>query len=212
MIPLWNIFAGAFLLGFTGAMMPGPLLAYVLDESTQRGVRTGPLTILGHALLEAVIVALLALGVAQFLKLPWLLAAIAFLGAGVLLWMGIGMLRQAPHMTLAAAASRTGRLHPVVAGIVISLANPYWTFWWLSVGAGYVVLAAKYGWPGVATFFTGHILSDLAWYTAVSAAVAGGRRLLTDRLYRGVVFACGLLLLGFALFFVWGGIGFLQPR
>lgn len=207
---LWNIWIGAFLLGFTGAMMPGPLMTYVLDESTHRGVRTGPLTILGHAVLEAVMVALLALGVAQFLKIPWVLAGIAFLGGAVLLWMGAGMLWQAPRMTLATAAARSGRLHPVVAGVVISLANPYWTFWWVSVGAGYVVLAARYGFAGVLTFFAGHILADLTWYTAVSGAVAGGRRLMTDRIYRGIVGICALVLLGFGIFFLWSGFGFLQ--
>ncbi len=211
MLPLWNIFAGAFLLGFTGAMMPGPLLAYVLDESTHRGVRTGPLTILGHAILEAVLVALLALGVAQLLGRPWLLACIAFFGGVVLLWMGAGMVRQAPRMTLATAANRAGRIHPVAAGVVISLANPYWIFWWVSVGAGYVVLAATRGIIGVATFFAGHILADLVWYTAVSGAVAGGRSLMNDRVYRIIVFVCGFLLLCFGIFFLWSGFGFLHP-
>ncbi len=207
---MWHIFLGAFLLGFTGAMMPGPLLAYVLDESTHRGVRTGPLTILGHAVLEASMVALLALGVTRLLHQPGLLAGIAFFGGAVLLWMGAGMLRRAPQMTLAAAAAGARRIHPVVAGFVISLANPYWTFWWISVGAGYVVLAAAAGFAGVATFFAGHILADLTWYTAVSSAVAGGRRLLTDRTYQSVAVVCAILLAGFGCFFLWSGFGFLH--
>ena len=210
MPPFLDIFLGAFVIGFSGAMMPGPLLAYVVDESTHRGAGTGPLTILGHAMLEAVLVALLALGVGELLDRGWILATIAFFGGAVLLWMGAGMLRQAPRMTLAAAANRAGRMHPVVAGIVVSLSNPYWTFWWVSIGAGYVVLAAKYGMPGVATFFAGHILADLVWYTLVSGALAGGRRVMSDRVYRAIIFSCGLMLLGFGLWFLWNGFGFLH--
>jgi threonine/homoserine/homoserine lactone efflux protein len=210
MLALWNIFAGSFVLGLSGAMMPGPLLTYVLDESAHRGPRAGPLTVLGHALLEALMVALLALGVARLLNQPWVLATIAFAGGVVLLWMAVGMLRQAPRLTLATAAARPGRLHPVVAGVVISLANPYWTFWWVSIGVGYVVVAAQHGWKGVATFFAGHILADLAWYSAASAAMAGGRRLMSDRIYRGIVGVCGVLLLGFGAFFLWSGFRFLS--
>ena len=209
MTPFIDIFIGAFAIGFSGALMPGPLLAYVVDESSRRGAAAGPLAVLGHALLEAGLVALLALGVGRLLGQGWVLAAIAGFGGAVLLWMGAGMLRRAPRMTMSAAAARGGRLHPVAAGIVISLANPYWTLWWVSIGAGYVVLAARYGAAGVATFFAGHILSDFAWYTLVSSAMAGGRRVMTDRAYRAIVAVCGLMLLGFGLWFLWSGAGFL---
>lgn len=57
------------------------------------------MTILGHALLEAILVALLALGVDELLDRGWILATIAFFGDTVLLQMGAGMLRQAPRMT-----------------------------------------------------------------------------------------------------------------
>jgi threonine/homoserine/homoserine lactone efflux protein len=72
----------------------------------------------------------------------------------------------------------------VWSGIFLSLANPYWLIWWLTIGLGYVIFAAKFGLVGVFLFFAGHILADLAWYTLVSAAVAYGRNFFTDGLYR----------------------------
>ena len=44
----------------------------------------------------------------------------------------------------------------------------------------------------------------------VSGAMAGGRRVMTDRVYRGIIFVCGLMLLGFGLWFLWNGLGFLH--
>jgi len=58
---------------------------------------------------------------------------------------------------------------------------------------------------GIAFFFTGHILADLSWYSLVSAAVAGGRNFLTDRLYRGLIAVCAVFLVVFAGYFVYAG-------
>jgi threonine/homoserine/homoserine lactone efflux protein len=201
-----DIFLTAFAIGFSGAMMPGPLLAYVVDAAARRGARAGPLTMLGHALLEAVLVAALALGAARVLNVPWLLAPVALFGGTMLLWMGAGMVRQAPKLSLSAETANR-RLHPVAAGVLISLANPYWTLWWVSVGAAYVLVAAQRGGAGVAIFFGGHILSDLVWYSAVSGAVAAGRRVMSDRVYRALVLACGGLLLLFGARFIGRGLG-----
>ncbi|MCX5849133.1 MAG: LysE family transporter, partial [Deltaproteobacteria bacterium] len=51
----------------------------------------------------------------------------------------------------------------------------------------------------------GHILADLAWYSLVSAAVAGGRHFLTDRLYRALIEFCAVFLIVFAGYFAYAG-------
>ena len=60
---------------------------------------------------------------------------------------------------------------------------------------------ASGAWP----FFAGHILADLAWYSLVAVAVAGGRRFLTDRLYRGLIAVCAAFLVVFAGYFAYAG-------
>ena len=94
-------------------------------------------------------------------------------------------------------------MHPVAAGIVVSLSNPYWTFWWVTIGINYVLMSLKFGWVGVVTFFAGHIMADLAWYGLVSTGVARGRSFLSDRVYRRIIFACGVVLVGFSVWFFW---------
>ena len=49
---LLAIFTTAFVVGFSGAMMPGPLLTVTIGESARRGFSAGPLLVLGHAVLE----------------------------------------------------------------------------------------------------------------------------------------------------------------
>jgi arginine exporter protein ArgO len=59
---------------------------------------------------------------------------------------------------------------------------------------------------GIAFFFAGHILADLAWYSVVSAAVGKGRHLFTDRLYRWIIGTCAAVLILFSFYFFYAGV------
>jgi threonine/homoserine/homoserine lactone efflux protein len=206
MASLGAVFVTSFGLALSGAMMPGPLLTTAISESVRRGAATGPLLILGHALLELALVAALLVGLAPFLTRDGVFAAIALVGAAVLVWMAAGMFRALPTLRIdwSAHRERSGPLVPT--GILVSVSNPYWAIWWATIGLGYLVSCEALGLPGVAAFFLGHISGDLAWYTLISVLVAKGRRLLTDRIYRGLIGVCASFLAGFALFFAWAGI------
>ncbi|MEA2063559.1 MAG: LysE family transporter [Gemmatimonadota bacterium] len=206
-----GIFIGSFVIGLSGAMMPGPLFVVVLSQSPRRGPWTGPVAILGHGVLEAALVGAVILGLAGFLSSPAVTQAVALAGGLVLLYMGVDMLRSAPGLSLeekprGAGDSKTAGMHPFQAGIFCSLANPFWTIWWATIGLGYLLIARQAGPAGLAAFLTGHILSDLAWYTVVSVMASSGRHWLTDPVYRGVIRACAVALLGFAVYFGYYGI------
>ena len=57
------LFSNSFLVGFSGAMMPGPLLTVGIAETPRSGWRTGPIISIGHAIAEVVVVVLLSAGV-----------------------------------------------------------------------------------------------------------------------------------------------------
>jgi threonine/homoserine/homoserine lactone efflux protein len=209
----WWLLAGvpvsSFIVALSGALMPGPLLTITVGEATRRGFWAGPLIILGHGILELALVVLLLAGLGSILNRPLVLGTVGLVGGGVLLWMGLGLLRASRTSRLHFEAGTVGGLHPVWSGIVMSLANPYWLIWWLTIGLGYVIFAATYGVFGVFLFFAGHILADLAWYTLVSAAVAYGRNFFTDGLYRGFLAGCGCFLFVFSAYFGIQGVKFL---
>lgn len=203
---LLTIFVSSFVIAFSGALMPGPLLTAAISESSQRGFIVGPLMIAGHAILELVLVVTLLLGLAPFLQLPAVFVATALIGAVILFGMAWGMFRSLPSLHLSWDSDRKQRKNPVLSGILMSVVNPYWIIWWATIGLGYILYSWQFGLAGVAFFFTGHILADLVWYSLVTAAVAGGRRFLTDRLYRGLIAVCATFLIVFAGYFAYAGL------
>jgi threonine/homoserine/homoserine lactone efflux protein len=201
--------ATSFIVALSGAMMPGPLLTVTVGEAARRGFWAGPLIMVGHALLELALVLLLLAGVGAWLNRPSILGLVGVMGAGMLGWMGLTLMRASRHSRLEFDPQAQTGLHPIMAGVLLSLANPYWLLWWLTIGLGYVMFAGKYGLPGVALFYVGHILADFAWYSLVSGAVAQGRRFLSDRVYQAFLACCGLFLVGFGGYFGFQGVKFL---
>ncbi len=97
----------------------------------------------------------------------------------------------------------------VPAGVLVSVANPYWIVWWATIGMEYIDKALVHGPAGVGSFFTAHILSDFAWMSLVAFAVVTGRRLMSTPVYRGILMACGAFLIALGAWFVYSGVSFL---
>lgn len=206
MTALMTIFFSSFVIALSGAMMPGPLLTATISESSRRGITTGPLLILGHSILELALIIALMAGLAPLFQSRGLFTFIAFTGSIILIWMAINMFRSLPTLSLAVTGGSSGGKRLVVDGILLSLSNPYWTLWWATIGLGYISQSYQYGLPGIAVFFSGHILADFVWYTGISAGIERGRHFLNDRLYRMVVAICAVLLIAFAGYFLCTGI------
>ena len=185
--------------------MPGPLLTATISESSRRGFIAGPLLITGHTILELALVIALLLGLAPFFQQPVVFAAIALIGSVILFCMAFGMFRSLPSLHLSWEGDHKRRSHPIISGILMSVANPYWIIWWATIGLGYILYSWRFGFWGIAFFFAGHILADLVWYSLIAAAVAGGRHFLTDRLYRSLIAFCAVFLVVFAGYFAYAG-------
>jgi threonine/homoserine/homoserine lactone efflux protein len=99
-----------------------------------------------------------------------------------------------------AAVEKMSSSQLVGLGMVATVSNPFWYAWWVTVAAGYLSQARALGWAAVLAFYVGHISADYAWDTVLSSVVGGGRRWLTDGLYRRLIVVCGsfLIYLGFA--------------
>jgi threonine/homoserine/homoserine lactone efflux protein len=97
---LVTIFASSFVIALSGAMMPGTLLTVAISESSKRGVLAGPLLILGHGILEVVLLAAIFMGMAPLFKEEWFFIFISIAGGSILLWMAAGMFRSQPYFTL----------------------------------------------------------------------------------------------------------------
>lgn len=215
---LFQIFGQAFLVGLSGAVAPGSLFTYNIQLTCKKGFWSGPKLILGHAILEAILILGLILGLGRFIQLPVTRIVIGLLGGMMLIWMGYDLVfieskkgSISTSMEVAATVetaptSRMTDLNPVLAGIIISISNPYWLMWWVMIGLAMITQALNFGWVGVGSFYCGHILSDLGWYSFVSGAVVKGRRFISDRAYRWLLFICGVFLIILALVFVYDAL------
>ena len=208
---LMRIFSSAFFIGFSGAMMPGPMLGVTIEGSLKRKKWTvGPLVVLGHGILELTLVIIMTFGLKDFFSNPSVAGCIGLFGGAFLAWMGYGMIRSGLQKTVSLESHKTGKgagiENLVLAGIVVSATNPYFIMWWASTGMESIRQAYTYGLAGVLLFFLGHIMSDFVWYTAVSAAFAGGRKLISNTVYCSLILALGLLIAAFSLYFMVSGI------
>jgi threonine/homoserine/homoserine lactone efflux protein len=203
---LFGIFVTSFVIALSGALMPGPVLTVTISESTKRGFWAGPLIIVGHGILELSLVVLLLLGLGPYLSKDIVFGVVGVCGAAILMWMALGMFRSIPSLTLNLEPTQELRGNPVRAGVLMSLANPYFTIWWATIGVGYIVYAMKFGAVGVIAFFSGHISADFAWYSVVSFAISRGRRLISDLMYKRIIGFCASVLVIFGVWF--GYMGF----
>ncbi len=197
------------MVALSGALMPGPVLTVNIAETAKRGFWAGPAVVLGHGIAELVLLAALCRGLSELLEKDIVTAVVGIIGGLVLLWMGIGIIRGARHQSIsmdATAAKSRFILAPVWAGMLATISNPYWLIWWATIGASYVLLSLPQGIAGVGYFFSGHILADLLWYALISAIVATGRRIISDAIYRGILIACGIFLIGLAGYFFVSGL------
>lgn len=210
---LFFIFGTAFVVGLSGAVMPGPLLAVNISEAARQGFRAGPLLVLGHAIVELLLVVALAWGLSEVLGKSLVAGVIGVLGGLFLLGMAFALLRRARQAALPLEINprsvRRGRWL-LITGAVVSVANPFWLMWWATVGTTWVLLSLTAGTIGVVVFYLGHVLSDLGWYSLVSLVVARGRRLISPRVYQGLLVFCGVALIGLGFYFVVSGAVFLS--
>jgi len=205
-LSLIAIFSSSFVIALSGALMPGPLLTVTVSESTQRGAVAGPLMILGHAILELTLVLALLSGLAPFLKRDEVFVVIALVGGCILFWMAVSMFRSLPTLSLDLSGEEQKPKNLILAGILMSIANPYWTIWWATIGLGYILHSVKFGIAGVIAFFIGHIFADLAWYAFISFSVAKGRSYFNDNVYRRLIGGCAIFLIIFGGYFFYSGI------
>ena len=193
----------SFVIALSGALVPGPLFTITVSESAKRGASTGPLIILGHAILEVVIIILILSGLSPFLKHETTRWVISLMGGGMLILMGGMILKDLPKARLVYTGDGQKQgMNLILTGILASLSNPYWVIWWATIGLGYLVSSLKFGLAGVALFFLGHISADLAWYSIISYTVARGRKVVGNRGYKAVLLLCGVFLIFFGAWFL----------
>ncbi|GAE89348.1 LysE family transporter [Acetivibrio straminisolvens] len=126
---LLEIFLGAFIIGFSGAMMPGPMLGITIDGSLKKGWIAGPLVVLGHGILELILIFVMTFGLKNFFSNLTVAGLIGLFGGLFLAWMGYDMVKSSINKSVSLNNQKTGNnsnmRNLVLSGISISATNPY---------------------------------------------------------------------------------------
>ena len=191
--------------------MPGPMLTLVITSVAQKGFWTSFFIVAGHSILELIIVIIFYLGILKYLENPLIVKIISILGGVFLIYLSISIavavFKKKMQINLNDINTRLGldkknMLIITAKGILISLANPYWYIWWLTIGAAFMVKSIKYNIGGVSAFYTGHILADFIWYLFVALIISTGRRFFNQKIYNGILIACSIFLLYLGIKFI----------
>ena len=202
MVPLLAFLLEAVLISLSGVMAPGPMTAAAVAMGSE-SPHAGALLAVGHGIVEFPLMVAILYGFGVLLNRDGVKVGIALVGGLVLLVMAIGMFR---GIKRADAHAATTLRSPVVAGIALSVGNPYFLVWWATVGATLVTRSLGLGLSGFVLFAILHWACDFVWLHILSALSFKGGRFLGRGFQKGVFALCGVLLLFFSGKFIFDGI------
>ncbi|MBS7624319.1 MAG: LysE family transporter [Candidatus Bathyarchaeia archaeon] len=217
MLELAGIVAASFLAALSGAVVPGPIFALVVSESLRGRKFAGPLIILGHFIIEGVIILLIFLGLDPLLEHAGVKIAIKYVGGVVLILMGLQLIRGALNMrsmdisesilTSNSNVTDLSALGLIVSGFLASCSNPYFFLWWLELGlpaiAGFTSIA---GLSGFLSFLAGHVAADFLWFSFLGFSFYRGRRILSWKIIRLLLLVSAAYIICFALYMLFAHI------
>jgi threonine/homoserine/homoserine lactone efflux protein len=182
-------------ISLSGVISPGPLTAAMITKGYNNQY-AGFFMGVGHGIIEIPIIALIYFGFAPFISSPEVKKIIGVIGGLVLVFMGWLVLR-----SLGKKLGNGADLpyNPLVIGIIMTGANPYFLLWWATVGLSLIAGAVQFGITGLVAFTALHWLCDMGWGQIVSTTVFKTRRFWTAKVRKIVFGVCALVLMGFGI-------------
>ena len=176
-----------FVLGITGAMIPGPLTLFTVSETLKSNKLSGLKAILGHIIIEFVIILAILLGFQTLLTSREFLLVMSIIGGLALVVMGVLLFWNAAKMKLSSIKNYpTSAKGLVLGGVFFSAVSPGFLVWWTSIGISTLARAFLFGTVGVIILMLGHWLADVLWYGFLSYATDKGKAYLSDKLYQNI--------------------------
>jgi threonine/homoserine/homoserine lactone efflux protein len=194
----------SFFAALSGAVVPGPVFVMVVSESLKKGAKAGPLIVVGHLIIEALIIVAILLGLDALLSSTQATAIIRYVGGVVFLLMGASLINAARNIKSNVASESNTKLAShglIVAGFLSSGSNPQFFFWWLATGIPTMAVAlSSAGTAGFIAFLVGHAAADLLWFSFISWSVEKGRNYLNPKAIKAILVGSAAFLLGFGFY------------
>lgn len=195
------LIAIGLVVGLSGAVIPGPLLAFTLFDTSRKERVTGHYVVMGHVLWELGVILLILFG------FGWIILGnnliIYLVGGFVLALMGIKTIRSRNaevKMNGARISSSLG------GGIFYTAFNPTQPMWWATAGLALLLKGLEVmGILGVLLVTAGHWIADFGYYIFVSFLVHRHASYVNPR-QREISIVLGLFLTALGIYFVEQGV------
>ena len=147
---------------------------------------------LGAMSADMLYLALSALGISQLAKIPIVFACISVFGAAFLIYIALGIYRDAKRSVRLQSVERSSHVAVFGKGFLLNIFNPYVIMFWLSVSAS--IGRERFG-----LALAGLVCGILSWITLFALAVYKSRAKISDRAARAFAYISALILIFFAL-------------
>jgi len=184
----------AVLISLSGVMAPGPVTAVTVSKGT-KSPHAGAIIALGHGIVEIPLMILILYGFGDLLKITYIKAIIGLLGGLFLLKMGLGLLKGIKQVKVDSSNDPSS---PLRAGIILTLANPYFLVWMATIGSILIFRSYAFGLLGFTIFIIAHWSCDFLWLYFLSALSFKGGQFFGKRLQQVLFLICGVFLLFFS--------------
>lgn len=186
------------IISLSGVLMPGPVFAAAVVKGAENK-HAGAWIALGHLIIEIPLIVLIAWGLDFIFGNASVRIGIGIGGGAILLFMGIRMFQMRSSHEVVKRAFPT---HPLIAGIITTVTNPYVFLWWATVGASLIIIALGFGVVGIICFVIVHESCDLGWDYAVAYTTYRSRKLWTQKTHMFIFGIFGILLAMFGIYFM----------
>lgn len=174
----------------------------------QRGFRLALAVGLGAVTGDALVLIAILLGLAPLVQAyPGLNAILWGIGAIVLIYVGVGILRDARCLVMdtndetADPAASIGLGRGFWAGFAITTFNPFSLVWWIGLLGPWMESSSS---AGVAPFALAVLAGQLIWFTTLAGLLHVGHQWLSQRLQFAVLTISGLVVTGYGFYLVTG--------
>ena len=187
----------------SGVLSPGPLFAANIFYGLKGGTKAGLKMAYGHTVVELPLVILLGFGAFSLETIPEFRTYIAIVGAiGLFVFAGIQLKQIFKNSLDIINEPRHG---PFLAGVLLSVLNPFFIIWWLTIGFK-LISDALIIWSfwGILIMFVLHIWMDYAWLSSTAFVSSRISKILSNRSFKFLVVGLSIIMVYFGITFLIG--------
>lgn len=193
------------LISLSGVMLPGPLFAANIFYGLKGGTKAGLKIAYGHTVIELPLVILLGIGAFSLTTIPEFRLYITIISAvGLFVFAGLQIRRVFQH-NIDYIQPKHG---PFFAGILLTGLNPFFIFWWLTIGFKLISESLIF-WSfwGIGIMFLLHIWMDYVWLSSTALMSLRLAKILSNKHFRFVILVLSCVLVYFGITFLIDAFG-----